>query len=588
MYVKNYIKRKRKTIMCTSKFIRNLFSILSCTIFLACLTFFNISCATYQGYFYNTQPIPTKTEEKKSGLPRKFIDCTILDAPTKDNPILRIKYLIITEQDVKIEKTLKNIKYDLYSHFNLGYEIADTVLFPIFVAFSPIISIDCLFSKEKPDYTYMGNTVYRKTFTWEELLGIFSPFHNAIHSNRDEKQKKILPKGHFTKEKEANYFTQEQIETNRDEEPMAYVEINIIADNITLGNQKTDSSGILSIDLLQFAKNFMLSYPKDVILSEDDEKIVDIPFDWEEAIVWNEFKDAKLNSDFNTIAKLINNHPKLSFVEEMRLYLNTSNIPESSQSKLQLSKRKQIALIIGIDNYQNMPVLKNATADAKAIAEALHNYYGFKHITELYDNKATKANILDNVRNIVDSLKGDEDILIYFAGHGHFDSTLERGYWVPVDAQDETDFLPNSEIHDYIKAMDKKKVGHIFLIADSCFSGTFLDTTRSVRGLNIRPVEADKESVAKYLEKLYASPSRQALTSGSNEPVPDSGAEGHSVFTYYLLQALEQPEYPAFTATELSAKVQQLVGYNSDQTPRIGIIKFAGHAGGEFVFVKEK
>lgn len=66
----------------------------------------------------------------------------------------------------------------------------------------------------------------------------------------------------------------------------------------------------------------------------------------------------------------------------------------------------------------------------------------------------------------------------------------------------------------------------------------------------------------------------------------DGGAEGHSVFAYYLLKALETPTFGSFTATELAAKVSRLVGDNSDQAPRLGVIKFAGHEGGEFVFVK--
>ena len=56
---------------------------------------------------------------------------------------------------------------------------------------------------------------------------------------------------------------------------------------------------------------------------------------------------------------------------------------------------------------------------------------------------------------------------------------------------------------------------------------------------------------------------------------------------YYLLQALGQPDYEMFTSTELAAKVQRLGGHNSDQTPRFGVIKFCGHADGEFVFRKQ-
>ena len=255
--------------------------------------------------------------------------------------------------------------------------------------------------------------------------------------------------------------------------------------------------------------------------------------------------------------------------------------------KIKIEDRRQIALIIGINNYVSWTKLQNAVPDAKGVAKVLRNHYGFTEVVEIYDAEATKKNIMERVRQIVESMKGGEDIFIYFSGHGHYDDTLERGYWVPVDAKDESAFLPNSEIHDYIKAMDKKGVGNVFLVADSCFAGSFLGVTRELRAIGVRPPELrDEKKTATYLERLHATPSRTALTSGSNEPVPDGGAEGHSVFAYYLLRALTKPDYPSFTSSELSAKVQRDVGFNSDQTPRLGVIKFAGHAGGEFVFVK--
>jgi formylglycine-generating enzyme required for sulfatase activity/uncharacterized caspase-like protein len=258
--------------------------------------------------------------------------------------------------------------------------------------------------------------------------------------------------------------------------------------------------------------------------------------------------------------------------------------PPSPNGSFDLNKRRQIALIIGINAYQKWTPLKNAVADARAVAQILKDQYGFSRISELYDTSATKENILASVQSLVDSLQGGEDVLIYFSGHGYYDSTLERGSWVPVDAQREADFLPNSEVHDYIKGMDKKKSAHVLVVADSCFSGTLVEK----RAIAPRPPTPDPAPVPKYIMDLYRSPSRQALTSGGNEPVPDGGAEGHSIFARYLLQALRQPEYPQFTATELAVRIQDLVGRNADQTPRFGAIMFAGDEGGEFVFVNEK
>jgi len=262
--------------------------------------------------------------------------------------------------------------------------------------------------------------------------------------------------------------------------------------------------------------------------------------------------------------------------------------PVAGRTGFSLGKRRQIALIIGIDAYKEFKHLKNAVADARAVAQVLRDQYGFSQLIELYDDDATRANIHAAVQSLVQSLQGGEDVLIYFAGHGWRDLTLDRGYWVPVDAREghETDYVPNSDFHDFIKTMDKRKVGHVLVVADSCFSGTFLDVPRSV--VVVRPAQAKGPGPTKYLGDLYASPSRHALTSGGNQPVPDGGEEGHSAFARSLLRALEQPEYPAFTATELAVRVQRSVATNADQTPWFGIIKYVGHESGEFVFVKQK
>jgi len=56
----------------------------------------------------------------------------------------------------------------------------------------------------------------------------------------------------------------------------------------------------------------------------------------------------------------------------------------------------------------------------------------------------------------------------------------ERGYWLPVDATEDTQvkWVPTTTITDALKAMDAK---HVMLVVDSCYSGTFM------RIINITP-----------------------------------------------------------------------------------------------------
>lgn len=249
---------------------------------------------------------------------------------------------------------------------------------------------------------------------------------------------------------------------------------------------------------------------------------------------------------------------------------------------------RRVALVIGINRYNHYPVLANAVNDAQAVAQALRRYYSFDAVYELYDAQATREAILQSITQVIEQVQQGTDVLIFYSGHGEYNDALGRGYWIPVEASQESEFLPNSELHDYIKALDRQGAGHVLVIADSCFSGSFVGATRNTRAVAVRQRDSIQGAGAqRYLQRLHADSARQALTSGGIHPVSDGGGDGHSIFTRFLLKHLQNPMYPVFTATELSTWVQRNVGDNSDQVPHLGVIKYAGHEGGEFVFARK-
>lgn len=74
----------------------------------------------------------------------------------------------------------------------------------------------------------------------------------------------------------------------------------------------------------------------------------------------------------------------------------------------------RVALVIGNDSYTYVPALKNARADAQAMATALRGM-GFEVIlrTDLDDRALRGA-----VRDFVARLSGGSEAVFYFAGHG--------------------------------------------------------------------------------------------------------------------------------------------------------------------------
>lgn len=231
------------------------------------------------------------------------------------------------------------------------------------------------------------------------------------------------------------------------------------------------------------------------------------------------------------------------------------------------------ALIIGNNDYRDLVKLKTAVADATAIEELLKTRYGFE--TQLLLN-ATRRQIMDSINEFRKRLTRNDHFLIYYAGHGEFDGTVDKAYWLPVNAKKDSDsnWIIADDITSNIKRITAR---HILIVSDSCYSGTL---TRAAVTQTKGGSERDE-----YLKKMRERPSRTLMASGGAEPVADSGGGNHSVFGAAFIKALREADKPVFTAEEIfHARVKGLVAGKSDQVPEYNSIRNSGDEGGDFVF----
>lgn len=248
--------------------------------------------------------------------------------------------------------------------------------------------------------------------------------------------------------------------------------------------------------------------------------------------------------------------------------MQPKGIGRRGQQNHETSKRKNFLFAIGINDYGKWPRLSNAVKDVEDITELLVTGYQFKDelITKLLNQDATERKIYKEFRRLKSEITKEDNLIIYFSGHGHYDEILEQGYWVPVDADldDVGDYISNANVVQFLQTI---QCHHILLIIDSCFSGTLISGNRNA-------------------PRDEAFPSRRIFASGRKEVV-DDGRPGHnSPFAKGIIDFLTYNNEKSARTSDLINFVKDFVQKNATQTPVEGRITNSNDAGGEFFFHK--
>jgi hypothetical protein len=240
------------------------------------------------------------------------------------------------------------------------------------------------------------------------------------------------------------------------------------------------------------------------------------------------------------------------------------------------------ALIIGNDEYQHLPDLKTAVHDAKAVQRILKQNYAFS--TQLLLN-ADREEIFAKLYELSKRLTDQDNLLIYYAGHGYLDESDGRGFWQPVDAEPNKQFtwIRDQEIAELIEP-SVLSARHVMIVADSCYS-----RANVMKGTSVpRPPDTlSDEQRLKLVKVLAKNRARLALTSGGLEPVPDIGGGQNSVFAKAFLDVLEQNN-ELLESSRLYYEIYQRVRLAFERLGireglQYAVIQYAGHESGGFL-----
>ena len=251
--------------------------------------------------------------------------------------------------------------------------------------------------------------------------------------------------------------------------------------------------------------------------------------------------------------------------------------PQPSTNQMDIEPTgKYYALLIGNSNYnpKNLEFkwtsLTSPVNDVVELEKVLVNKYNFNVTTV---KNASRKKIF-KAFNELSKITTDEDyVLIYYSGHG--DIVSDNSFWIPIDAETEFGMGDWINIRDIEVYLEKKiSAHHLALLVDSCYFAI------GAKGGN------DVKDKSRVYKKLLDRRARLILSSGSKEPVNDTGSGNHSKFAKAIIQSLKNNE-SVIALREISEQVFLTHDQNRQQPYHVGINSW-GHTGGDFIFVAKK
>jgi len=199
------------------------------------------------------------------------------------------------------------------------------------------------------------------------------------------------------------------------------------------------------------------------------------------------------------------------------------------------SNKNRVALIIGIEKYDQTPEASYANLDAKYFYEYVRKGFGV--------SKANIKLLVDEDANLIQSLgtlnkwlpgkikDGKTELIIFFAGHGLASSDGKELYLLPQDSDPDLlarTALSRTELFQQIIALNPKSVT---MFLDTCYSGISRDEkTLLASARPVRILANDQDTPNNFT--IFSASQLDQISSGLKEA-------NHGIFSYYLMKGLE-------------------------------------------------
>ena len=195
-----------------------------------------------------------------------------------------------------------------------------------------------------------------------------------------------------------------------------------------------------------------------------------------------------------------------------------------------------VALIIGIEKYENTPAAKYASLDAKYFTEYSKNIFGVdaKNIKLLTDEQANLSNTNSAIFKWLPSKikENQTDLIIFYSGHGLASADGKSKYILPSNVDPDLlsrTALSRNEFFDQIISLKPKSVTIFF---DTCYSGVSRDEEMLLASAKPLMIVAEDENKLPDNFTIFTASKPDQISSGLKEAK-------HGIFSYYLMKGLE-------------------------------------------------
>lgn len=190
------------------------------------------------------------------------------------------------------------------------------------------------------------------------------------------------------------------------------------------------------------------------------------------------------------------------------------------------------ALVVGNERYKNVPILQNAAEDARAISRTLTDL-GYKVDTHI---DLTERGFNRALRDFRADLKGGEEVLFFYAGHG-----VQMGnsnYLLPTDlGSDSAEQVRDEsiELQKVLGDLSDQKPKFTLAVIDACRDNPFKHSGRSIGGRGLAPTSAATGQMVMF----SAGAGQQAL-----DKLGDKDKDKNGLFTRIFLEEMKKPGVP--------------------------------------------